>query len=156
MGTLEMGTLEMWTEPLLKYNILSKDLYVLIVAVYMYIDEENPKILILQCKMCRRHTFLFGTEEFFKQIFKICKTSLFDVEMLNSEHTFVSSIVKVEEKCPQNIDFINKNNRFGHFDYFAKYGLFHKNGQIWKSAIKSIIISIIITLNCLYFVFLKV
>ena len=72
----------------------------------MYIDEEKPKILILQCKMCRRRTFIFGTEEFFKQIFKIAKKSLFDVEMLNSEHTFVSSILKVEEtKVPSEYSF---------------------------------------------------
>ena len=50
------------SKPLLKYNILSEGFYVLIVAVYMYIDEEKPKIWILQCKMCRRRTFLFGTE----------------------------------------------------------------------------------------------
>ena len=52
----------MCSKPLLKYNILSEGLYVLIVAVYMYIDEEKTKIWILQCKMCWCRTFLFGTE----------------------------------------------------------------------------------------------
>ena len=73
LGQSPPNSFELSSKPLLKYNILSEGLYVLIVAVYIYIDDEKQKVWILQCKMCQRRTFLFGTEFVFQKIFNIAK-----------------------------------------------------------------------------------
>ena len=57
--TVQYTTL--YSKTLLKYNTLSEDLYELMAAVYMDIDEEKTNIWILQCKMCWYSIFLFCT-----------------------------------------------------------------------------------------------
>ena len=72
----------------------------------------------------------FWYRSVFKKIYVCANKSTFQRENQNSEHTFVSSTLKVEEtKVPSELDFPIKNMIFGHVNCMAKYTFYCKNGQ---------------------------